>query len=747
MPWKPRIIIISPRASELTTLSAQLMGVDYDIIQAMTFKDAKSELYRTIPHLLIIDPAIDGFTPSTLNQLLRRFGGHAQVPLLYILDRRDDFKIIEIIREGIDDTIFRPIFALELITRSRSLLRNRQLLGQIRLQELFLRRRNLKPYSPLGKKPGILLFEDEGEHRNRIETIVKNLGCSLSKTGSAREALEMVTASAPDLVIMDILFPEKDGFDLCRFLKSNSATRNIPLLMLTSVPELDNRILGFDFGPDDYLVKPAPEVEILTRIRRLLTRRSGHERLAGNYQILIGEDLADPFSGYAGEEYFRFYLPEMTQWSQSASLPFSLSTFKFRTVSALQLASNVLVRSLRNLDAIFKTGDLELSLVLPETPASKARNALSRLVHLLEAEGLERGAYLAGSASTPEDGWDPERLTFLSKQRATVLDQAAPYPETPPRESRIVVLSSNGSGGNLALNLEDRGLHGAEPVTLMDLETADIPSADLVIVQGDCQRGYSIMTKVRELPGGRQLPILFRPMEGLSEDEEKAISGTADDYVPGEAGLDYLAHRVKKLLTKKEEYSNRNYLEGVLGHLVRMAESSDPTMKGHTRRVSQTSVAFGMRMNLMTAELEALRWGSILHDIGKIFIPDRILHKPGMLDPEEYAVVKSHPKIGYNLCCGIPFLEPSLPIIKHHHERMDGGGYPEGLNGEQIPLLTRIVSVVDVYDSLQMDRTYRRAFNCQEAQDILLSESEKGLWDSYIVEEFIEMISEAEDVR
>ena len=141
---------------------------------------------------------------------------------------------------------------------------------------------------------------------------------------------------------MDILFPEKDGFDLCRFLKSNHTTRNIPLLMLTSVPELDNRILGFDFGPDDYLVKPAPNLEIQTRIRRLLTRRSGHERLEGNHQILVGEELADPFSGYCGQEYFRFYLPEMAQWSQDASLPFSLSIFKFRTVSELQTASNVL---------------------------------------------------------------------------------------------------------------------------------------------------------------------------------------------------------------------------------------------------------------------------------------------------------------------------------------------------------------------------------------------------------------------
>ncbi len=742
MPWKPRIIIVSPDAAELSILSAQLMGADYDIIQAMSFQDAEDELYRTIPHLLIIDPQLEGFTSTGINHLLKRFGGHAQVPILYVLGRKQESHVTELIREGIDDTLLRPIFSLELITRSRSLLRNRQLLGQIRLQELFLRRRGLKPYSPPKKTPNILVFEDEGEHRNRVGDMVSKLGCSLTKVDSAREALETVKRTAPDLVIMDILFPEKDGFDLCRFLKSNHTTRNIPLLMLTSVPELDNRILGFDFGPDDYLVKPAPNLEIQTRIRRLLTRRSGHERLEGNHQILVGEELADPFSGYCGQEYFRFYLPEMAQWSQDASLPFSLSIFKFRTVSELQTASNVLSRSLRNLDAIFRSGDLEFCLVLPETPTTRAKNAISRIVNLLEAEGLERGSYLVGNASTPEDGWDPAKLISISSHRATV-DTSVHYPEKAARKSRIIVLSSNGSGGNLALTLEDRGLPGVEPVTLMDLDTADIPSADMVILQGDSQRAHSILTRLRKLPGGSMLPVLFRPTGEMSEEQESAMSRDADDYVPGETGIDYLVHRVRQLLSTREDQTSRNQLEGILGHLVKLAESSDPTMKGHTQRVSRASVAFGMRINLNSSELEAIRWGSMLHDIGKIFIPDSILHKTGMLDPEEFAVIKSHPKVGYNLCCDIPFLEPALPIIKHHHERMDGGGYPEGLNGEQIPLLTRIVSVVDVYDSLMMERAYRPGFKSKEALDILMVESEKGMWDNYVVGEFVEMITEA----
>jgi response regulator RpfG family c-di-GMP phosphodiesterase len=739
VPWKPRIIVITPYPEDLLFLSAQLLGADYDVAESMSMSEAEKELSRSIPHLVIIDPTLDGFDSESLNHLLKRFSGHAQVPMLYLIDRDQQDAVHGIIREGIDDTLLKPVSSLELITRTRSLLRNRQLLGQIRLQEIFLRRRGMRPFSPESKIPDILLFEDEGKFRNQIADIIQNMNCSITKADGAREALELVSHAPQDLIIMDILFPEKDCFDLCRYLKGNPATRNIPLLMLTSVPELDNRILGFDFGPDDYLVKPAPDLEIQTRIRRLLTRKYGHDRIEANHQILIRENLADPFSGYAGKEYFQFYLPEMIQWAQAASLPFTLSTFKFRTVEELQKAAQILTYSLRNLDAVFRTGDLELALALPETPSSRARHAHTRIGKLLEKEGLERGYYMLGSASTPEDGWSPKELLSLTGYRATV-ETIGHRLEKEKEIGKVFVLSQNGSGISLARNLVSVGLSNTESVSVEDLKKKQPAPSDLLILEGDLDTAKNTVSSVRALPHGRKFPVLLRLAGIATEDEDRILSEIVDDYVPGDTGIPYLAHRARQLTRVSEATSTRTHVEGILGHLVKMAESSDPTMRGHTQRVSQLALSLGVRLNLTSHELEILRWGALLHDIGKIFVPYHILNKQGMLNPEEYAVVKSHPKVGYNLCCEIPFLEGALPLIKHHHERIDGGGYPEGLTGDQIPHLVRLLTVVDVHDSLLAARTYREGFDSEEASRILMSESDKGMWDGYLVGEFMEMI-------
>jgi len=737
--WKPRIIVITPHPEDLLFLSAQLLGADYDIAESMSMSEAEGELSRSIPHLVIIDPTLDGFDSESLNHLLKRFSGHAQVPMLYLIERDQQDSVQGNIREGIDDTLLKPVSSLELITRTRSLLRNRQLLGQIRLQEIFLRRRGMRPFTPDSRIPDVLLFEDEGNFRNQISDIVRNMNCSLTKVDGAREALEHVTHNPQDLIIMDILFPEKDGFDLCRYLKGNPSTRNIPLLMLTSVPELDNRILGFDFGPDDYLVKPAPDLEIQTRIRRLITRKYGHDRIDANQQILIRENLADPYSGYAGREYFQFYLPEMLQWAQAASLPFTLSAFKFRTVGELQKAAQVLAYSLRNLDAVFRTGDLELALALPETPASRARHAHSRLINLLEKKGLERGHFMLGNASTPEDGWIPEELLSLAGYRATV-ETIGHKLEEEKEAGKVYVLSRNGTGISLARNLISVGLSRTESVSVEDLKKKRPTSSDLLIVEGDLEDVKETVSTVRELPEGGKLPVLLRLAGTATENTDRILADLVDDYVPGDTGIPYLAHRIRQLARSLEASSTQTHVEGVLNQLVKMAESSDPTMRGHTQRVSQAALSLGVRLNLTSRELEVLRWGAILHDIGKIFVPYHILNKQGMLNPEEYAVVKSHPKVGYNLCRDIPFLEGALPLIKHHHERIDGSGYPEGLTGDQIPLLVRLLTVVDVHDSLLTGRTYREGFDSEEASRILMNESDKGMWDGYLVGEFMEMI-------
>src|SRR5262249_22095304 len=149
--------------------------------------------------------------------------------------------------------------------------------------------------------------------------------------------------------------------------------------------------------------------------------------------------------------------------------------------------------------------------------------------------------------------------------------------------------------------------------------------------------------------------------------------------------------------------------------------------------------ALGRQLSLEPADIAALYRGGFLHDIGKIAIPDRILLKKGRLTKKEYALMKQHPSIGDGLCATVRSLERVRPIVRHHHERLDGRAYPDGLSGDAIPLLARIVSVVDVFDALTTDRPYRTALPTAKAYQMLVDQAHRGWCEPELVDTFIDL--------
>ncbi len=160
----------------------------------------------------------------------------------------------------------------------------------------------------------------------------------------------------------------------------------------------------------------------------------------------------------------------------------------------------------------------------------------------------------------------------------------------------------------------------------------------------------------------------------------------------------------------------------------------------HGRRLAEFSAALGRRLDMSEQDLALLRVGSLLHDVGKNALPPQVLFKRGRLSAEEYAAVKCHPMIGDSLCAQVPALEPVRPIVRHHHERLDGSGYPDGLRGREIPLLAQIVGVVDVYDALVCRRPYKPPFHPARALNILRREVELGWRRADLVAAWIEVI-------
>ena len=159
---------------------------------------------------------------------------------------------------------------------------------------------------------------------------------------------------------------------------------------------------------------------------------------------------------------------------------------------------------------------------------------------------------------------------------------------------------------------------------------------------------------------------------------------------------------------------NQTYNE-TLRSLVKALDTRDSETGGHSERVTLIALSIAQQLNLDEKQIQQIHWGALLHDVGKIGIPDNILRKPGKLTDEEWEIMRSHPQTGYEMLKGIPFLAPALDVVLHHHERYDGAGYPSGLTGLAIPLSARIFAIADSFDAMTNDRPYRKAFTRDEA--------------------------------
>ena len=180
--------------------------------------------------------------------------------------------------------------------------------------------------------------------------------------------------------------------------------------------------------------------------------------------------------------------------------------------------------------------------------------------------------------------------------------------------------------------------------------------------------------------------------------------------------------------------------ESVLFSLALSIEARDPYTRGHCDRLAEMSVRLGERLGVPEEHLTALRRGGVVHDIGKVAVPDSVLLKPGPLSAEEIEVVRKHPIVGERICSPLKVLRLVLPIIRHHHERYDGSGYPDHLRGESIPLTARIMQLADVYDALTTDRPYRKADPPEVALQIMVNEAKQGWWDRELLDAFRQML-------
>jgi putative two-component system response regulator len=207
-----------------------------------------------------------------------------------------------------------------------------------------------------------------------------------------------------------------------------------------------------------------------------------------------------------------------------------------------------------------------------------------------------------------------------------------------------------------------------------------------------------------------------------------------------------LTARVRSLIRLKRYTDDLDSAESVILSLARTVEARDPCTEGHCERLSRYAVTLGRRLRLADEDVAALHRGGYLHDLGKIAIPDAILTKPGPLTPAEYEAMKRHAAIGETLCGNLRALTRVRPIVRHHHEKLDGSGYPDGLKGGAIPLLAQVIGVVDVFDALTTWRAYKSAVPAESALLQLDREVRQGWRSRALVDELITAVRDGDIV-
>ncbi len=278
------------------------------------------------------------------------------------------------------------------------------------------------------------------------------------------------------------------------------------------------------------------------------------------------------------------------------------------------------------------------------------------------------------------------------------------------------------------------GVEGLEKIRLL--------SPDILLLDVNMPRmdGISMCRQLKNDSEARMMPVIMLTAHADLEKKIEALEAGADDFVNKPYNTVELVTRIKSLLKVKYLNEQLDSAESVLFSMARAIEAKDSYTQGHVERVSHLAVELGHHLGLGDEEIDSLRKGGILHDIGKIGVPDKILNKAGALTTEERKIIRLHPGQGALICEKLKSIKGAIPVIRHHHERLDGTGYPDQLSGDEIPLLARIMTIVDIYDALTTTRSYRKSLSPSIALDIMWDEAKKGWWDKDVLTEFVAML-------
>ena len=314
-----------------------------------------------------------------------------------------------------------------------------------------------------------------------------------------------------------------------------------------------------------------------------------------------------------------------------------------------------------------------------------------------------------------------------------------------PRHGCVLVVDDDDQIRRLIVRLLQPTRHALEEAGSAEeaLEKLRAVPPDLVLLdmQLPGRSGYELLAEIRGDPRTRLIPVVMITGAATPERKLKAIQEGVTDFLTKPFSPEELAARVQALLELKFVTDALEDAERVIVALARTIDARDRYTYGHSARVSLYAGLLGERIGMKESSLETVRRGGLFHDFGKIAVRDAVLLKPSKLTPGEYAEIQRHPTEGKSLLETMKTLSHAMGVVYHHHERLDGSGYPAGLAGEAIPLTVRVTTIADVFDALTTARVYRGALSREDALGIMADEVRKGWWNGRLLEEFRGVLS------
>ena len=488
----------------------------------------------------------------------------------------------------------------------------------------------------------ILLVDDDP---NLIEILTESLrgkGYEIEAASDGEEAIAKYDSFQPDLVVLDVVLPKKNGFEVCDEIRARDIHRDVPVIMISANSIQDSMIKGLHSGAQDYIKKPFSLKEILVKIEDYLTQVHRKRNLREQNSMLEGE-VQKGQADYAriNRELKKKILDMRSLFGLGQDLNRLRDPEELIRVFCLTVIGQLGVSSV----ALFYAFD-ELDDNLSYAGGTGVSNTVLQSVRLSREIALSK--YLLGKQS----------VLRLAEQD---------LPDEAKREAAFLV---------------QFGLDNAFPLVVKSRLIG------IVFIGAKVNRQEYTIDELE----------LFKSIC------TSAATGLENGRLYSELQATYLS---------------------TVKVLVSTIEAKDAYTKGHTERVAEYARMIAEEMKLSKREIEIVSFGAVLHDIGKLGVYENILNKPGELTEQEWEIVRSHPEVGANIIRNMKFLESACDLVRHHHERLDGKGYPDGLSGSEISVGARIVAVADSFDAMTSDRPYRRAYSIDESLDQLKKQGEK----------------------